>query len=38
MAEEHLRSRYGLNDNDQITVEIWVGADAAAEARAGSES
>jgi CTP-dependent riboflavin kinase len=37
MAEEHLRSRYGLNDKDQVSVEIWIGADAAAEAEAESK-
>jgi CTP-dependent riboflavin kinase len=34
MAEKHLRSCYGLKDLDQISVEIWVGADSSAEAEA----
>jgi CTP-dependent riboflavin kinase len=38
MAEEHLRLGYGLIDRDQISVEVWVGADASSEAKAGSES
>jgi DNA polymerase alpha-binding protein Ctf4 len=36
MAEQHLRSSFGLKDNDRISVEIWVDADAAGTAHAES--